>query len=750
MNAQKIAQMQVNKQIRKRHNSKFLLMSGILALLFSFAPNAEEMSNQIQKISFFSLPGNDVQIALEFSGAAPQPLSFTTDNPARIVLDFPSVNLNLEQKSQSVGIGAVASINAAATEERSRVVVDLVYTAPFEIERDGQRLVMVIGRAAEPGRGEGVRPAPQVTTSLPPLPPATPMAVSVPSFTPSAIIPVAEEPRVEESRVYKEPSIESIDFRRSSSGAGQIITTLSDPTITIDMREESGNIVIEFQDTHLPASLDRRLDVTDFATPVLSVDTTQRGKKVEMMLKVTGQYQHQAYQVGNVYTIEVKQTVPEEKKEVSIAEKVYTGERLSLNFQNIDIHAVLNLIADFKNFNVVTTDAVRGTVTLRLKNVPWDQALDIILDSKGLGYRQMGNVLSIDLKINIDERRRKELELQEQIKKLEPLRTEFIQINYSKAAELSKLLQERMTGDTNVGHSFLSERGSVSIDVRTNTLIIQDTAERIADIRKLIAELDRPVRQVLIESRVVIASDEFTKDLGVQFGQSTNYRVGDDGWGMVTGGKREGDTTYPSGYSYNTGNKENYIVDLPPPAYDVGAAFGLAIGKVGTYLLHLELAALQREGRGEIIANPRVVTANQQKATIKQGVEVVVLGVAGVGASLAPTFKALVLQLEVTPQITPDDRIIMDLKVNKDNVGLTGGYEVREVTTQVLVDNGETVVLGGVYEQTLSNTVDRVPFFGDLPVVGHLFRRTSDIDQKRELLIFVTPKILKEKAAGSS
>jgi type IV pilus assembly protein PilQ len=402
-------------------------------------------------------------------------------------------------------------------------------------------------------------------------------------------------------------------------------------------------------------------------------------------------------------------------------------------------------LADFKGFNVVIPDTVKGSLTLRLKNVPWDQALDIILESQALGMRQLGNVIMIDRKSDMDERRRKELAAKEDIKKLEPIRTDFIQINYSKAEELNRLL--RTKGE----HSFLSDRGMASVDERTNTLIVQETAERLAEIRKLVNELDRPVRQVLIESKVVIATDDFTKDLGVKFGQSTNYTIGDHGWGAVTGGKMDGDVEYPTTYTFNESGKENYIVDLPAGiTAGAGAAFGLAIGKVGSYLLQLELSALQQEGRGEVISSPRVITANQQQATIKQGVEVAVPGVAGVGATAAPTFKEAVLMLEVKPQITPDDRVIMDLKITKDNDRIAGGtfaFDKREVSTRVLVDNGETVVLGGVYERTMNSAINRVPFFGDLPVVGALFRRTQEVDNKRELLIFVTPKILKEKAS---
>jgi len=377
--------------------------------------------------------------------------------------------------------------------------------------------------------------------------------------------------------------------------------------------------------------------------------------------------------------------------------------------------------------------------------VPWDQALEIILESNKLGMERVGNIIMIDTKANISARKEAELKSQQKIKALEPLQTEFIKIKYSKASDISGLLQKKGTSD---GHSFLSGRGNVSIDKRTNTLIIQDTAERISEIRALIESLDTPVRQVLIESRVVIATNDFSRDLGVKFGYSGNKDLG-GGYGVVLGGKVAGDTQFSGDTAFvgaSGGIGENYMVSLPGGITDAGgAALGLAIGKIGTYLLQLELAALQSEGRGEIIASPRLITADQNEATIKSGIEIPTQGSAGVGAVAAQEYKEAVLELKVTPQITPDDRIIMDLTVTKDDpIGLTGRLSTREVKTQVLVDNGETVVLGGVYEQRVSEEVQRVPFFGDLPLVGNLFKNRYNEDRKSELLIFVTPKILKD------
>ncbi len=710
------------------------VLAAIILLLSLAWPGSAVATNLLQDMSFFALPGNNVQISLDFADPVAQPSSFVTDNPARIVLDFPGMELDLIEKTRNIGIGAVSGLNAVEAGGRTRVVVELVYSVPFEINTQENQLIISVG-SKDPPSEEAVPGEPMMAGE-----PGEGMDKTVMTFPDGQVTPV-DTPVVPSA-----PQIQEIDFRRSENGAGRIIAVLNSPDTVIDMHEEGEDIVVTFKDVELPDRLDRRLDVTDFATPVTSVDTSQKGNHVRMVIQASGQYEHLAYQSANVYTVEVKQFAPQDPQEVSLAEKTYTGERLSLNFQDIDIHAVLNLLADFKGFNMIIPDTVKGSVSLRLKNVPWDQALDIILDSHALGLRQVGNVLMIDKKRNIEERKRQELAAKQEIQKLEPVRTEFIQINYSKASELSSLLK------TKDEHSFLSERGRVSVDGRTNTLIVQDTANRLEQVRRLVVALDQPVRQVLIESRVVIATDDFTRELGVKFGQSTNYRIGDDGWGMITGGKRPGDTTYPSEYAFNTGGQENFIVDLPANISDAtgGGAFGLAIGKVGSYLLQLELSALQQEGRGEIVSSPRVITANQKTATIKQGVEVAVPGVAGVGATAAPTFKEAVLELSVTPQITPDDRIIMDLNVKKDNERAAAGtfaFDKREVETQVLVDNGETVVLGGVYERTLTNAVNRIPFFGDLPVIGYLFRNTTNVDNKRELLIFVTPKILKEKTS---
>lgn len=693
-------------------------------LLLTFWVSTVHAAPDLVDMGFSTLPGNQVQVLLNFSDNAPKPQSFTTDNPPRIVLDLPSIGLKTPTKNLDIGLGVIDGVTAVEAGGRTRVVLSMLQNTPYEISRSGTQLAILLGTG-------GVSPIEK------------PKSDGVTGILNTLAETAAEE---KSESIYVPPSIKAIDFRRGERGAGRIVVSLSEPSIDIDMKLEGQQVLVNFKSTDLPESLDRELDVIDFATPVKRIDTRSQGNNVQMRISTTGQFEHLSYQAGNIYTIEVKQVAPKKEEKINIKDKTYTGERLSLNFQDIDIHAVLNLIADFRSLNIITTDAVKGKVTLKLKNVPWDQALDIILDAKDLGQRRIGSVISIDLKANIEEKEKRELKANSEKKALEPLQTEFFQVNYSKASNFVTLLKKKATG-SDEGHSFLSGRGSVSFDERTNTLLLQDTAERLTQIRRLLTELDKPVRQVLIEARVVIASDDFSKSLGVKFGHSTNYTLGDQGWGAITGGRVAGDTSFPSPVAFNEGGAENYIVDLAATASQgAPAAFGIAVGKIGTYLLQLELSAMQEEGRGEIVSSPRIITANQQAASISQGVEIAVQGTPGANAAATPTFKEALLKLDVTPQITPDDRVIMDMNISKDSVisTATGAFSRRQIQTKVLVDNGETVVLGGVYEQTTGNNVSRVPFFGELPVVGSLFRNKTNSTNKQELLIFVTPKILKD------
>lgn len=669
----------------------------------------------LESVDFATLPGDRAQIRLRLSGPAPEPASFTIDNPARIALDLPGVHNGLARQTQAIGVGVARSMNVVEAQGRTRVVLNLTQLARYEVRREGNDLYVVLGGAGS--------------------------ARATPGVSKAAARPSPARARAGERRVV------GIDFRRGDQGAGKVVVTLSDPGMVTDVHQEGAHIVVDFLDATLPAELQRRLDVTDFATPIQSVETTARGKKVRMAIAATGDYEQLAYQVDRVLTVEVRPLTRQEKERKQKEEFNYTGERLSLNFQDIEVRAVLQLIADFTGLNLVAADTVQGSVTLRLQNVPWDQALDLVLKTKGLDKRQVGNVILVAPAEEIAAREKLELETQQQVSELAPLRSDLVQVNYAKAADLAALLKAKE-------NSLLSARGNVAIDERTNTLLVQDTADKLEEVRKLVARLDVPVRQVLIESRVVIASSDFGKELGVRWGMSRDSAGG--------GKPSTGDSFYLSGSLNGTTqliNNEtlqfNDRLNVNLPVSVLGAAagrFGIALAKLplGT-LLELELSALQTEGRGEVLSNPRVITSNQKEAMIEAGTEIPYQEATSSGAT-SVSFKKAVLSLKVTPQITPDDHIIMDLTVNKDLPVFDPRFPVpaidtKEVSTQVLVDNGETVVLGGIYEQDRSSGLKKVPLLGDLPYLGWLFRTRFDKDEKTELLVFVTPKIVKDSMA---
>ena len=699
---------------------KFKKIIGLLLLatgsgLFNGAAFAASLDN----VSFSALPGERARIILMMSEPlAADPLSFSIDNPARLAIDLPGATLNLADRSQRIGIGMADSLNAVEAAGRTRVVINLARAVSYDMVVEGSNVVLTLG--ADAGRAA----------------------------------PAAGDAVLAGSDSAAGGRLENIDFRRGENGEGRVIVDLSDPAIPVDMGFRGGRIVVNFIDAQLPAELNRRLDVIDFATPVKEIDTTANDNNVTMTIStVTDSYDHLAYQTEDKYIIEFKPLAKEE--EVSARDKFnFTGERLSLNFQDIEVRAVLQLIADFTDLNMVTSDSVGGNVTLRLKNVPWDQALDIILKSRGLAMRQSGNVIMVAPTEEIAARERLELEAERQVQQLAPLRTEFVKVNYASAADLIQLIRAEE-------NNLLSERGNVAIDDRTNTLIVQDVASSLASIRALIEELDVPVRQVLIESRIVNADERFAKDVGVRFGYSKNTKQGvtadkitreNIGSGgnpfAVIGGGLPGNTNFTASTAFNDGDNENFIVDLPAKAPGA-TALSFAVGKVGSYLLQLQLSALIAEGRGEEIASPRVITANQNEALIESGLEIPFQRATSSGAT-SVEFKEAVLSLKVTPQITPDDRIIMDLEVSQDSINplrILGvpAINTRSVTTQVLVDNGETVVLGGVYNARDTKSIDKTPFFGDLPYLGFLFKRTDVNLNKSELLIFITPKIIKEE-----
>ena len=660
--------------------------------------------NSLLSVDVAGLPGNKAQITLTLSKPAPTPLSFTIDNPARIALDFPGTSNALAQRSQKVGIGQVESLTAVEAQGRTRVVINLANMVPYEAHADGNKVILTVQNA-----GGGI-----------------------------------SEAAVAASRASGgSDSISNIDFRRGEDGQGRVIVSLSDPSIPVDMQQQGGKILVDFYRAQLPAQLERRLDVLDFATPVKTIDAFTKGNNVQMVITPMGEYEYIAYQTDNQFTIEVRELTREEVEEAKKDEFGYSGERLSLNFQDIEVRSVLQLIADFTGLNVVVSDTVRGSLTLRLKNVPWDQALDIILKTKGLAMRQTGNVMLVAPSEEIAAREKLELESRKQIEELEPMYSEFIQINYSKASDIAALLK---SADT----TLLSDRGMVTTDQRTNTLLVQDTAAKLTEVRKLVARLDIPVRQVLIESRIVIANNDFSKELGVKFGlnKETEFNGGNNI--VSVGGTRPGNPNTGGGGvidpDFPDSSADGLLVDLGVAG--ATSSIGMAIGKIGGYMLNLELQAMEAEGQGEVISSPRVLTSNQKTAFIESGTEIPYQQATSSGAT-STSFKKAVLSLSVTPQITPDDRLIMDLQINKDSVGdfsVDGvpAIDTNEVSTQVLVDDGETLVLGGIYEQVKANEVDRTPFFGELPLVDWMFKKTLTLNNKSELLIFVTPKIVKE------
>jgi type IV pilus assembly protein PilQ len=727
----------------RRHIGPMVWLALLLALCCPVICPLTAVAAVLQDVEFASLPGNQVDIDLVFSGGVPAAEDFATENPARIAIDFLGASSALDKKSVPIGLGVAHSVVAVEASDRTRVVVNLNDSVPYELKTRGNR----------------------VTLSLNPD-----RAAPVPTQARRV-----GEPR-SASRQPARGSIKDIDFRRGAGGEGRVLITLPSAETQVAVRQEGQDIVVDIPNTDLPQRLFRRLDVVDFATPVTAVESRGTGGNVKVDIKTEAQFEYLAYQTDNLFTIELRALTAAEKEQLDREKIVYSGDRLSLNFQDIEVRAVLQLLADFTGLNLVASDTVRGNITLRLKNVPWDQALDIILMTKGLSMRQTGNVIMVAPTQEIAAQEKLELESKQQIEELAPLRSEFIQVNYAKASDFANLLKSE---ENNL---LTPERGSVSVDNRTNTLLVQDTAAKLEDVRRLVNRLDVPVRQVMIESRVVIANDDFARDLGVRFGLSTSMGAEDSNELLIGGGKpgyyptsdfyagpfgasatEEGETVggEPTGQRQRFNSVVEYpdgsgfpslMVNLPANA-DPSGAFNFILGKVGSYLIQMELSAMEREGRGEVVSAPRVVTSDQKEAVIKVGTEIPYQESSANSTTNTVAFKEAVLKLEVTPHITPDDRVIMDLQVNKDNPDFTQSVQgvppvdTRSVETSVLVDNGETVVLGGVYERDQSYQKEQVPWLGDVPVFGRLFKNEQRQDNNSELLIFVTPRILKSDLA---
>ena len=733
----------LNKIIIKQSNgqcmnastlTKFIAQTVSLFCLLSVftLAKANLPTNVIEAVDYATLPGNRLQISLKLSQQAITPLSFTIDNPARIAFDFANTGSSLPKRAQSIGIGIAQSITTIATKTKTRVILNLTEVVPYQVTTQGNNVLITLDSESTGVAFESNNPTVGATPR------------GAPRFS--------DRPR----------GIENIDFRRGEQGEGRVVIKLSESNIPMDINEEFGKVVVKFLGIKLPNELRQTLDVLDFATPVKSISSFEEDDTVRIEIEpINGDFEHVAYQANNIFTIELKPISKDELEDLKKDKFGYTGERLSLNFQDIPVRAVLQLIADFTGLNVVVSDSVDGNLTLRLKNVPWDQALDIILKAKGLSKRESGTVMLIAPSEEIAAQEKIDLEARQSINELAPIRSAVFTINFAKVSELSALFSSGGSSrNTDEGSStgILSSRGSVIVDERTNTLIVKDTEEVISEIRRTLKILDVPIRQVMISSRIVIATDDFTKELGSRFGV-TRAEVNSNGFGATTGTFRGADTIASSALdNLATGGPANpFGIPAGVSAADRlnvnlatnGAAAGSIAFAVlsGSSLIDLEISALQAENKGEVISSPRVVTADRHEARIEQGVEIPYLSASSSGATQVE-FKKAVLSIEVTPQITPDDRVIMDLSVNNDTVGdIFAGIpsiDTREVTTQVLVNNGDTVVLGGIYEQITRNEVDKVPFLGDLPLIGYFFKHTLESDEKRELLIFVTPKILKD------
>lgn len=677
--------------------------------LYALAAQAEPV---IEDITFSSRPGSKFEVRLDFNEPPPESRAYTIEKPARIAVDFPGTSSALDQKRYSLPYGNATGVVVLESGDRTRMVLNLVKLVPYETRVLGNSMFLVVGQEGD----DYLKPA------------------TDPNRLPTDVTPVAE--------VSSE--IADLKFQRTGEGEGLLTLELTDPSVDVNVFSEAGDIKVQFLETNVPERLMRRYDVTDFATPVNSVDvnTTERG--ATLTLKTTGDFDYLAYQTGNKYVLSVKPLTPKELEERR-KEFAYVGDRISLNFQDIEVRAVLQLIADFTELNLVASDTVSGRITLRLQNVPWDQALELVLKTKGLDKRQIGNVLMVAPAAEIAERERQEIEANKQIAELAPLVSEFVRIRYANAEEIVQLFQ----AGSEEGGSLISERGSAVVDKRTNSLIITDTATKLAEIRDLIERVDIPVRQVMIESRIVIAQSDLTHNLGIEWGGGF---IDDDANGNIL--SASGDTDNVANLNQSVVNGTTPSVTYPGALLvDLGVAStsGFAIGFTSDDLfLTAELSALEAAGEGEVVSQPKVITGDKQEANIKSGTEIPYQESASSGATTT-AFKEAVLELDVTPNITPDDRILLDLDIKQDSVGDLvpsgrGGFipsiDTTSLETQVLVGNGETVVLGGVFKTEDLGTVNKVPFFGDIPYVGAFFRSESRSATKTETLIFITPKIL--------
>lgn len=717
-----IATLTTTKNSSRRFSG--LLLGGLLSLSASFVG-----ADTLKSIDANSLSGDGMEVRLNFEGGVPEAKGYSIEKPARIALDLIGADSDVDGKQQNLGTGNARSVTIVEAKDRTRLIFNLDSLTGYSTKVDGNSLVVMLGNDQQSQTAQN------------------------------------------EYKAEGDASVKSIDFRRGDAGEGRIVIGLSEASIPVDVQEEGGKIVAKFVGAGISNDLVRKLDVTDFATPVRIVDTRSSDNSTVVVIESAGTWEYLAYQADNEFSINVKPVTRAEAERQQKEDFEYTGEKLSLNFQDIEVRSVLQLIADFTGLNLVASDTVNGRITLRLQNVPWDQALELILKTKGLDKRQVGNVLLVAPADEIAAREQLELESQKKIEALAPLRTEYISINYANASDMKELISNA-GGE---GDALVSSRGSVVVDQRTNTLIIQDTQAKLQDIRDLIDTLDVPVRQVLIEARVVVASNNVADEFGVRWGG-----LGFDGESMLQDKRTFGvsgrlqslrnlhqsnvDSTVfqatpaidpddvdfgPDDFEFEEPEDgDDLIVDLGVDSADA-SRFAIGFTSLASGLIELELSALEAEGHGELVATPKVLTADQQPAIIASGQQVPFETATASGAT-AIEFVEAELSLEVTPHITPDGNIIMELKVNNDSFDPSGtsAINTNRVETSVLVSDGETVVLGGIFQQEKVNSVTKTPFLGDLPWIGNLFKKTVKRDNKQELLIFITPRLMKDALAN--
>jgi type IV pilus assembly protein PilQ len=721
---------------KREHWLKGAAIAAVASLLLLNVGHAlAQTANSIENVTVSK--GSSGRTIVRFTLKAPlpnPPAGFAINNPPRIALDFPDTGNGLGKSAQEIGDPALRSVNVVQAGNRTRVVFNLNKPQSFETQVEGNTVVVTLSETAA-------------------------VAAQTPTVS-----------RFAEARPGEAAhALRDIDFRRGRNGEGRIIVDLSDTTTGIDIRQQGKTLIVDFIKTSLPRNLERRLDVGDFATPVMTIDTFEQAGNTRMVIEPKGLWEHSAYQTDNRFIVEVKPIQEDPNRLTQGTRAGYKGEKLSLNFQNVEVRAVLQVIADFTGLNIITSDTVTGSLTLRLKDIPWDQALDIIMQTKGLDMRKNGNVVLIAPREELAVKEKQQLESMQQINDLEPLQTEMFQLNYQKADAIKALISDKEG-------KFLSKRGTAVVDARTNILFVQDTGGRLEEVRRLIRQIDVTVRQVVIESRIVIADDKFGRQLGVRFGMQTGFTLNRRYAGGIGGSLNTQPVVSTSGGTTTTretrtqtpfelasglasaGYSDAPQLNVNLPVVNPAGQLALTLINLGSgNLINLELSALEADSRGKVVSSPRVVTADNQKASIEQGTEIPYV-TPGTGNSPATVqFKKAVLRLDVTPQITPDNRIIMTVEIRKDSVGQFvpvqgGGFvpsiDTKNVITQIAVNNGDTAVIAGIYEETLNNDVTKIPFLGDLPYLGYLFKTTNKNIEKTELLIFLTPRIVKESVTA--